>query len=113
MGFNSVLFICNDAINEIEKDPAGWWQKAWHHLNFLGKGDGTFGFGNHANGFQAVWCQHADTLGVIVVGANYAEAMTYFPWHRGMSEEERNLKALQSLADKLGYRIVKKVKHGS
>lgn len=74
MGFNSVLFICNDAMDQISKDPAGWWEKTKGELMTLSRPDkdGSYGFGNHANGFQAVTNRHADETVLIAAGQNCA-----------------------------------------
>lgn len=110
MGFNSVLFITNDNIHEIERDPGGWWREAWAALmgSFRGSStDGTFGFGSSANGFKAVSNEHADVRVVIVAGGNSAHVLdkTYVGVGHGRYDD---LAIIKELAAKHGYRLVKK-----
>lgn len=111
MGFNSVLFLCNDAIGQIEKDPEGWWKEAWAHLNDSECQRGwtsTFGFGNHANGFQAVWNRHADETAIIVVGQNMAEVV-YRHYGNGMHHTaEGQVELCRQWAADLGYELKKR-----
>jgi hypothetical protein len=108
MGFNSTIMICNDCIDAIEKDPAGWWTAAWEALS-LGKLPQRFGIGGCVNGFLAVAQHHADVHSVIAVGGNYATVL----WQgmRGIAghhEEADIIKLLKAAASKYGYRLVKK-----
>lgn len=111
MGFNSVVFITNDNIDQIEKDPAGWWRETWHALvnpDGVGwRGDGTYGFGSSANGFKAVSNEHADVRVVIVAGGNSAHVMdkSYVGVGHGRYDD---LTIIKELAAKHGYRLVKK-----
>jgi len=78
MGYNSVIFICNDAMGEIDRDPEGWWKKTKHELMSGSCTRGwpkEYGFGSHVNGFYAVWNQHADMTGIIIVGQNMVEVV--------------------------------------
>jgi hypothetical protein len=57
MGYNSLVMICNDALNAIDQDPEGFAKKLSY---YIGGGVGSekpfdFGHGNHANGFQIAW----------------------------------------------------------
>ena len=122
MGYNSVLFICNDATSAIEKDPKGWWDKAWDHLNRVTGGhtrqDGEFGHGNDANGFQAVSNFHADIHTLIIAGGNYAtvvgavhvgnkghHALRAFC---GIETEEQQVELMKYILDGMGYTVSKK-----
>ena len=107
MGHNSVLFITNDAMGEIDKDPAGWWDKAKGELQSAMDGEPReFGFGNHLNGFSAVWNQHADVGGIIAVGGNTATVLSVemFSW----KHDPPTFKSLLSAAaGRLGYGLRK------
>ena len=108
MGYNSVVFICNDAIHEIEKDAEGWWRKAWLKLCMLATGETEdFGHGNHANGFEAVWNQHADLTGVIMVGQNHATVIDY-SLNKMHHTEEGQLAILKEILERRGYYVRKK-----
>lgn len=95
--------ICNDAMHEIDKDPAGWWEKARSAIfNTHRKDDGSFGYGSHVNGFQAICNEHADVVTVVAIGGNQARILGHGYWN----DKPEDL--LKKLADKLGYRLVKK-----
>jgi hypothetical protein len=107
MGFNSVILICNDAVCKIEDDPKGWWKKAWSKLSELTYGKTkTFGHGNHGNAFQAVWNQHADFTGVIMVGQNGATVFGSSLYGKHHTEEGQ-LKILKEILRDKGYTIRK------
>lgn len=118
MGYNSVLFLCNDAIDQIDRDPAGWWKKARlqlmrapykTHEGSVDRQDGVFGFGNHANGFQAVWNRHADEQALIAVGGNYATVLKGSRWTwGGHHTEEGQVELLKLAAKELGYELRRK-----
>lgn len=91
MGFNSVIFICNDAFRAIDEDPAGWWEKTKAKLassDCMGGATAEYGFGNHANGFRAVSNQHADYGVLIAAGGNRAEVLArgYAKWRLGRED---------------------------
>ena len=112
MGNNSVLLICNDAIHEIENDAEGWWRKAWQKLCTIGRVPMSFGHGNHVNGFQAVWNRHADEIGVIIVGGNYATIVgTSRLSNCAHHTEEGQLAIFKEIMEKRGYYVSKK--HGT
>jgi len=107
MGCNSALFICNDAMHEIDKDPAGWWKKAKDALGRAHPGKTfEFGFGSHANGFRALHQMHADHVALIAVGANYASVLNWHHWgNHGHHTPEDQLELLRLAAAKLGYEL--------
>ena len=70
MGYNSLLFICNDVADQIAKDPAGWWEKARNALRKIPREGGTFSHGCSANGFQAVSYEHADNHVLVIAGGS-------------------------------------------
>jgi len=108
MGFNSVVFICNDAIGQIEKDPVGWWQKTWCELASVPHGKpATYGFGNHCNGFQAVWNQHADNTALIMIGGNMATVVDSTHHRLGHHEEDTQNAFLKEVLEKRGYTVTK------
>jgi len=110
MGFNTTVFICNDAFSAMQNDPKG----------FVGKiVEGTmrcqpdkpfeFGLGNQGNGFQVVSCEHADIVTLIAAGGNHATPLGHaFMGVRGHHTAEGQVEILRQIADRLGYRLVKK-----
>lgn len=110
MGYNSVIFLCNDSIGEIKKGPEEWWETTWHHLNEPDCAAGwtsEYGFGNHLNGFRAVWNAHADQTAVIIVGQNMAQVAYQRYGGVGFHEAEGQVKLLREWAAELGYEIRK------
>ena len=107
MGYNSAIMICNDAMDQIDKDPVGWWQEAKRAIVSLRQkdNDGTFGFGN-SNGFQAICCQHTDVTTIVAIGGNDATILSQTYGGEGMAEQE----LLTKLAEKHGYKLVKNTK---
>jgi hypothetical protein len=101
MGYNSAIMICNDVMDQIDKDPAGWWEEAKKAIltQYRRKGNGTFGFGCSANGFQAICCEHADVTTFVAIGGNQAVVMGQ-EWH-GSAE----VTFLHKLAEKHGYEL--------
>lgn len=130
MGYNSVIFICNDSIDQIDKNLEAWWTKTksalsmvfpdgtlgrnaeWAAKSAIGFGSSTdladYGIGNHANGCQAVYCAHADYTALIAVGGNYATVLGQFYTGYKHHDHDSQVKLLRALADKLGYRLIKK-----
>ena len=103
MGFNSVIFICNDAMDQIDKDPKGWWKKTKKELDHQTENDGTYGFGNHLNGFQVVSNEHADDILLIAVGGNYATVIDkeYGGWKIGHHTIDGQIKLLTNTLKRL------------
>lgn len=104
MGYNTVLFICNDMISCIDEDPEGWWNETKKHISRVGEHPKTYGFKSAANGFIVVTCFHSSTNVVVYAGGNTAD-FEFIP-HGFWSVEDRLLN-LRHLAGKLGYRLVK------
>jgi hypothetical protein len=111
MGYNSVVFICNDAWGEIDKDPAGWWAKTRQELvshECMSGETKEYGFGCYGNGFWAVWNQHADYGALIAVGGNWAQVISsmYGCWQH--NDPDVQLELLGKAADRLGYKLIRK-----
>lgn len=129
MGYNSVIFVCNDVIGSIDLDLISWWNKTSKALYFVGTdgllGDwaqvalsngiglgkptdlADYGVGNNANGCQAVYCGHADNTVLIAAGGNYASVLGTFSGYKHHTQESQ-VKLLKEWANQLGYRVVKK-----
>lgn len=109
MGFNSVLFVCNDALNTIDREPEEFSKLISRKMGSLDVGE--FGFGNHANGFSIPHIGHADEQVLLAVGGNYStKLVSHHNWRPGHHTEEGQLQMLKALAHKLGYDIRKKAK---
>jgi len=111
VGFNSLVFMCNDAIGTIDRDPKGWWKRTWESLSSGSCARGwtkEYGHGNHANGFRAVWNQHADVTGIIIVGQNMAQVAFQQYGNVHFHQPEGQVYLLRMWADSLGYHLHKK-----
>lgn len=111
MGYNTTLMVLNDAIHEIDKDPAGWWAKTKKVMaGSIGRGEGeSYGFGNHANGFRVVAQDHADIVNVIAVGGNYAAILgRVYNGNQAIHDPEGQLRLLREIAAQHGYGLVKR-----
>ncbi len=113
MGYNTTLLLLNDAIREIDKDPAGWWKETRLHLStFNGRRDGEsghdYGFGTHANGFTIAQVAHADVTSLIAIGGNYSTVLLSEMGLGSQHTEEGQIKILKALARKLGYTVSRK-----
>ena len=109
MGYNTVLFICNDAMNEIKNHPEDFYNQLVTGMNRCGREPYDFGLGCHANGFQVVSSQHADLTTVIAAGGNHATVLGYTLGHSHHTDEAK-VRLIKEVADQLGYNLVKKRK---
>ena len=84
MGYNSVLVILNDRLDEIERD-AEFGKKVASAIREHGspeKHRRTYVTGQT----QVVTVNHADTLAVVAVGANYGRVIGYGHWTQNDDE---------------------------
>lgn len=63
-------------------------------------------------GLDLVECTHADTQSLIIADGYTARAVSYTNWYTNQTTEARNVALLKDLAERLGYRIVKKTAKG-
>jgi hypothetical protein len=112
MGYNSTLFILNDVMDEIDKDPAGWWakakaslMKAYFHEDYRER---EFGHGRAGNGFAAISNEHADMTVLIAVGGNHATVLHRVSNGGRHHTDEDQLALAKAWAERLGYRLVKR-----
>jgi hypothetical protein len=103
VGYNSLALILNDAIHRIDEDPGNWWEGMRRALLSMPYGEyGPYvSAGNHVNGSTAVWNQHADHYGLILVGGNTAKVL-----NAGIDEED--IQRMKTILDQHGYNVVKK-----
>jgi len=118
MGYNKVVFLCNDAERQVTDDPAGWWDSCRNAFYRLMRKDcntktyvqepETFGHGSYCNYWQAVWNEHADVVAVILAGGNHATVLGSCTNGGQHHDEESQLEVLRHVLDRMGYRISKK-----
>ena len=110
MGYQTTLVIKNDALNDIDTDPKGWWDKTSQIIQgFFGAKPRDYGHGTHSNGFTVASVAHADVTTVIAVGQNHSTVLGQYS-RQDHHTPEKQVELLKKLADDLGYRLVKKTK---
>lgn len=118
MGYNKVVFLCNDGEHQVTEDPAGWWdscRNAFYALMRKPRNPRThvqepesFGHRGYCNAWEAVWNEHADVVAVILAGGNHATVLGSYPNGGKHHDAENQLAILRHVLDGMGYRIVKK-----
>ena len=107
MGFNTTVYIHNDEVHQIEKDPE-FGKKIAYAVHSVGVDGPTRIEGYHS---QVIETHHADNHIVCVVGGNMAQEVgNGAHWSEGldMRNDEDKVKLLKNLADRLGYSLRKK-----
>lgn len=112
MGFNKVVVLLNDFEGDVNRDPAGWWDRCKNAFYRLQRKQGhpkTFvKEPEHFNEGTAVWEAHADITAVILAGGNCATVLGSYPNGGRHHTEEDQIKVLKDVLDRMGYRIVRK-----
>jgi hypothetical protein len=112
MGYNSLLFINNACISDIDAHAYEWWQVAKRALGLVAI-DGLekiFAFRGSINHNIAVWCRPSDSIGLIAVGHNMC---THVASISGTSVEidphsdKGKLLLLKEAAKGIGYKLIK------
>jgi hypothetical protein len=114
MGFNSTVVVLNDALHTIRQDPDfgnKLCDAITRHRNG-GRSLVTARDGNcsHHGAAEVVAVEHADHSVLVLVGGNTATVLDAQACGWEHHEEKAQLVALQSFADKMGFRLVKKTK---
>jgi hypothetical protein len=104
MGINTVVFILNDLWNEYVDHP----EKLVREIQE--------GMSRHRNdqqdldGVRGVWCFHASSRALILVGGNMAVMLARVGEHPKKSETELEIELLKEAADHYGYKLIRKSK---
>lgn len=108
MGNNTTVVVYNDALDALEKDRDFGASVAVAVRTFVSCPQRRVDIpsGSHANAAVVVDCHHADQLVPVLVGGNLGYPVTGL--HLSWREENRELRLLQELADKLGYELKKR-----
>lgn len=104
MGFNSLLFIPNDELSTIRRNPVDFADEVARSLGSLDHGRlwGRF------HSFSAPYIAHADDIGLVAVGGNYAETIYQgFKGDHNHHTSEGQVELLERLAKSMGYSIKK------
>jgi hypothetical protein len=106
MGFRTVVVLNNDLAHDWGNDPK-LGRKIFHAASsFLFSRDERFEYG------EIVEQIHADQQTVAFLDGYGGKAIAGTSWYHSQTPEKRNVEMLKALADKLGYRIVKKSTKG-
>lgn len=106
MGFNSVLFVCNNSLAAIGKDPQGFAEEISARMGTFDMGRFSF---NGSGGFSIPHVGHSSETALVAVGGNHATkilAKSYIPV--GHHNSVGQIALLKALADKLGYEVREK-----
>jgi hypothetical protein len=92
MGFQTTIIIRNDAIGDIQRNPAQFVDGLLHAINEVSAGD-TKGWdvpcGNHANVARVIEVHHSDSTTIVASGGSTAELLaTIHEWRWGSIEEK-------------------------
>lgn len=107
MGFRTIVALSNDQCTAWERDP-----DLGRKIMALGaRGEDKDGSADSI-GLSLVECTHGDHQTLIIADGYNAKPVAFSTWHRGQTKENRDLALLRDLADRLGYRVVKKTVKG-
>lgn len=115
MGYNSGLVIMNDSLHEIAENPLQFTEGVVRTIH-TSRGPLSLGRSvdiavrGHVNAATLFHMAHADEHKVFVVGGNGAMAIPGGLAHirNHQDPNETNLALIRQMADKAGYRLVKK-----
>ena len=111
MGFNSTVLILNDRLGEIESNPEGFVKEMLDTISMIGCSDKSGDF--YPGQSTVMSCAHADTVTILAVGGNCSTVLGR-AYNGGVHHtEEAQVGILRVLADKYGFRLVKKRKKKS
>lgn len=106
MGFNTTVVVLNNALDQIATDPQ-FGKKLADAISRVGcytKREDVSA-GNHCNAATVIETHHADQFAIVAVGQNYGVNLgTHYLYGEQPIEEL----ALKQMAEKMGYRLVKK-----
>lgn len=110
MGFNSTIVVMNDALGSIEKDRDFGKKLVEGILMQYGRNNEKLtdvSAGGHVNAASVIEQHHADGTAIVAVGGNCGSVLGhYFSYMH--HEPKVQLDILKHLANKMGYRLVKK-----
>lgn len=110
MGYNSLLFIPNDQVDQAQRDPERFCDLLLGAINLSCVNPEPQDLGGRFSDFTIPYCSHADNVGLVAVGGNYAVKAGEF--HKGYSHDhhthEGRVELLKHWAARLGYEVKKK-----
>ena len=110
MGYNSLLFIPNDQVDEAHRDPERFADLLLRAINMSCVEPGPQSLGGRFSDFTIPYCAHADDVGLVAVGGNFAEKI--MQTNQGHSHthhtREGQVELLKHLAKRLGFTVKRK-----
>ena len=103
MGFRTIVALNNDFSSNWERDP-----DLGRKIQVLSGSRGERDGDARNIGLSFVECTHADTQSLIIADGYQAKPVAFTNWYRDQTQEQRDLVLLKDLADRLGYRVVRK-----
>ena len=97
MGFNSVVMILNDPLHELERNP-----NLGEHIGYAIQ---EYPKECNGNQFRVLGSNHADQMHLYAVGGNTGRDLGFVGGYRS-----NDVEILKALAEKMGFRVVKKRK---
>jgi hypothetical protein len=110
MGYNTTVIVLNDALHEIEKDKEFGAKLALAIMKSRPGHREDISSNYFVNAASVIATQHADITSVVAIGGNHGTELGSFFNNGHHHTEEDKIKLLKDLADKFGYRLVKKRK---
>jgi len=108
MGFNSTILVLNDRLSEIERSPQQFVRNMIAGIMRSGYPDAQVDFSPGQSTVMS--CEHADVVSILAVGGNCATVLGKFGNGGHHHDEESQIQLVRWLADKYGFRLVKKRK---
>ena len=108
MGWNSAFVILHDQLNEIVDNPKAF-VEALDNATRCGSVREADRY-RITGQTQLVHCAHADSIGIIAVGGNTGDHLGYVHGVSNYATDESRIEIVKQLADRLGYRLVRKRK---
>ena len=105
MGFNTTIIVLNDALYSISQDKEFGAKLAQAINTFDLGGLQSISSGSNCNAATVIETHHADGIALIAVGGNCGRNLGCHGGYRATDED-----LLRSLADKLGFRLLRKPK---
>jgi hypothetical protein len=107
MGFRTIPLLANDLAHEWGEDPelGALIQRAMNYTH--DKDPEAARIGNYG---YVLECTHADTQTLLAVDGYRGKPVAWSHWRRGDEEAAMHERLLRDMADRLGYRLVKKAK---
>lgn len=110
MGFNTTVVFLNDGLHHIEDDE-DFGKKLVDAIRNFRKGDrfnNVIFADKGGNVAEVIAVEHADHSIMVLVGGNSGTVVDPYACGFNHHEEKAQIVALQSLADKLGFKLTKK-----